>query len=127
MEIRFGLAATSLSPPMANDWGRCQIVALDSERKTSQSSSGSAKLDLVNLIALQIYLPTPVKSSMSMNEIWEGAAASPFYPAVSKDRQFLAGSLLLLTGNFNHMEVGIAGLGSLTTASFYPDWIVRAQ
>jgi hypothetical protein len=68
-----------------------------------------------------------ISPPMSLNEVWEGAAASPFYPAVSKDRQFLAGSTLLLTGNLNHMEVGNASSRSLTTASFYPDWIVRAQ
>ncbi|KAK0509255.1 hypothetical protein JMJ35_008626 [Cladonia borealis] len=33
---------------------------------------------------------------MSLNEVWEGAAGSPFYPTVSKDKQFLVGSTLLL-------------------------------
>ena len=35
---------------------------------------------------------------MSLNEVWEGAADSPFYPVVPKERQFLVGFSLLLTG-----------------------------
>lgn len=34
---------------------------------------------------------------MSLNELWEGAAGSPFYPAVAKERQFLVAFTLLLT------------------------------
>lgn len=33
---------------------------------------------------------------MSLNEVWEGAAGSPFYPLVPKERQFLVGFTLLL-------------------------------
>lgn len=33
---------------------------------------------------------------MSLNDLWEGAAGSPYYPAVSKERQFLVASSLLL-------------------------------
>jgi hypothetical protein len=35
---------------------------------------------------------------MSLNEIWEAAAGSPFTPAVSKDYQLTLGFALLLTG-----------------------------
>ena len=35
---------------------------------------------------------------MSLNDVWEGAAGSPFYPLVSKDNQFLVGFSLLLVG-----------------------------
>lgn len=35
---------------------------------------------------------------MSLNNIWEGAVASPYYPAVPKERQFLVASSLLLIG-----------------------------
>ena len=35
---------------------------------------------------------------MSLSEVWEGAAGSPFYPTVSKDKQFLVGFTLLLIG-----------------------------
>ena len=35
---------------------------------------------------------------MSLNELWEGAAGSPFYPLISKDRQFFVGFTLLLIG-----------------------------
>ncbi len=35
---------------------------------------------------------------MSLNEVWEGAAGSPFYPLVPKERQFLVGFSLLLIG-----------------------------
>ena len=35
---------------------------------------------------------------MSMNNAWEGAAGSPFYPVISKERQFLVGFSLLLVG-----------------------------
>lgn len=39
---------------------------------------------------------------MSLNEVWEGAAGSPFYPLVSKDSQFLVGFSLLLAGENPH-------------------------
>ncbi len=35
---------------------------------------------------------------MSLNEVWEAAAGSPFHPAVSKDSQFLVAFTLLLIG-----------------------------
>ena len=35
---------------------------------------------------------------MSLNDAWEGAAGSPFYPLVSKDSQFSVGFGLLLIG-----------------------------
>jgi cell cycle checkpoint protein len=35
---------------------------------------------------------------MSLNEIWEAAAGSPFAPVVSKDYQLTLGFALLLTG-----------------------------
>ena len=38
---------------------------------------------------------------MSLNEVWDAAAGSPFYPAVSKERQFLVGFSLLVTGKQN--------------------------
>ena len=45
---------------------------------------------------------------MSLNEIWEGAAGSPFYPTVSKERQFLVAFCLLLVGQSKSvvMEMG---------------------
>ena len=35
---------------------------------------------------------------MSLNEIWEASAGSPFHPVVAKERQFLVAFTLLLTG-----------------------------
>ena len=35
---------------------------------------------------------------MSLNDLWEGAAKNPYYPAVAKEKQFLVASILLLTG-----------------------------
>lgn len=35
---------------------------------------------------------------MSLNEVWEAAAGSPFSPVVSKERQFLVGFTLLFIG-----------------------------
>ena len=35
---------------------------------------------------------------MSLTEVWEGAAGSPFSPLIGKDWQFLVGFSLLLTG-----------------------------
>jgi hypothetical protein len=35
---------------------------------------------------------------MSLDEVWEAAAGSPFTPVISKERQFLVGSTLLLVG-----------------------------
>lgn len=39
-----------------------------------------------------------LRSSMSLNEVWVGAAGSPFLPVVAKERQFLVGFTLLLIG-----------------------------
>ncbi|KAL9001034.1 MAG: hypothetical protein Q9169_000518 [Polycauliona sp. 2 TL-2023] len=33
---------------------------------------------------------------MSLNDLWEGAAANPYYPAVAKEKQFLVASVLFL-------------------------------
>ena len=44
---------------------------------------------------------------MSLNEVWEAAAGNPFHPAVSKERQFLAGFTLLLTGKLGYTSVVI--------------------
>ena len=35
---------------------------------------------------------------MSLYDVWEGAARSPFFPLVSKDSQFFVGFTLLLAG-----------------------------
>ena len=46
--------------------------------------------------------------SMSLNDVWEAAAANPFHPAVSKDWQFSLGFTLLLIGivkGCNHESV----------------------
>jgi len=33
---------------------------------------------------------------MSLNDVWEAASGNPFYPTVSKERQFFVGFTLLL-------------------------------
>jgi len=35
---------------------------------------------------------------MSLHEVWEAAAATPFTPVISKDNQLLLGSTLLIIG-----------------------------
>jgi hypothetical protein len=35
---------------------------------------------------------------MSLLEVWDASAANPYYPTVSKERQFLVGFSLLFTG-----------------------------
>jgi hypothetical protein len=42
---------------------------------------------------------------MSLNELWEGAAGSPYSTFVTKDCQFFVGFTLLLTGK-EVLEVG---------------------
>ncbi|KAJ5949510.1 hypothetical protein N7454_001094 [Penicillium verhagenii] len=37
---------------------------------------------------------------MSLNEVWEAASATPFYPTISKDSQFSIGFSLLLIAVF---------------------------
>lgn len=37
---------------------------------------------------------------MSLNEVWEAAAKSPFIPLVGKDAQFSVGFNLLVLGKF---------------------------
>ena len=37
---------------------------------------------------------------MSLHEVWQAAASSPFQPSVSKDSQIAVGLLLLLVGEF---------------------------
>lgn len=44
---------------------------------------------------------------MSLDEVWEAAAGNPFHPAVSKERQFLVGFTLLLTGKLAKTSVAI--------------------
>ncbi|MCJ1402811.1 ssDNA endodeoxyribonuclease [Xylographa trunciseda] len=34
---------------------------------------------------------------MSLNDVWEAAAGNPFYPVISKERQFTVGFILLFT------------------------------
>lgn len=57
---------------------------------------------------------------MSLEEVWEGAAGSPFSPLVAKEYQFFVGFSLLLTGQCalsSHVSALI-----LTPSSFNPDW-----
>lgn len=44
---------------------------------------------------------------MSLNDVWEGAVASPYYPAVPKERQFLVASSLLLIGQEKLYSLGL--------------------
>lgn len=43
---------------------------------------------------------------MSLYEVWEGAAGSPFQPLVPKERQFLVGVTLLLIGGSSSLDRG---------------------
>ena len=43
---------------------------------------------------------------MSLNEVWEAAAGSPFHPVVAKERQFLVALTLLSIGQFASEERG---------------------
>jgi hypothetical protein len=42
----------------------------------------------------------PKMSQMSLHEIWEAAASSPFNPTIGKGGQFTVGFSLLVTGMF---------------------------
>ena len=67
--------------------------------------------------------------SMSLNDVWEAAAANPFHPVVGKDWQFSLGFTLLLIGivqSCNHERVdadnypafiltGLFGLSEVST------------
>ena len=80
-------------------------------------------------LAYSIGLPRSGHSetSMSLNEVWEGAAGSPFYPTVSKDWQFFVASSLLLAGElFFCADRGKAGL-KLIYARFCSDWPLRIE
>jgi hypothetical protein len=54
---------------------------------------------------------------MSLHEIWDAAASSPFQPSVGKDSQAFVGLFLLLTGL---VLAGLFGLNrSLTAVPLY--------
>jgi hypothetical protein len=54
---------------------------------------------------------------MSLQQIWEAAASSPFEPSIAKDSQLYIGFLLLITGLF---LAGLFGLNrSLLSLSVY--------
>jgi cell cycle checkpoint protein len=42
---------------------------------------------------------------MSLHEVWEAAASSPFEPSVGKDSQLNIGFALLLIGNCAYMSL----------------------
>ncbi|PWY80674.1 hypothetical protein BO70DRAFT_396965 [Aspergillus heteromorphus CBS 117.55] len=54
---------------------------------------------------------------MSLNEVWEAASASPFYPLIAKDSQLTVGFTLLLAA---FLLTGLFGLNRslLSIASF---------
>ena len=43
-------------------------------------------------------------SSMSLHEIWQAAASSPFEPSVGKDNQLYVGFILLFIGNILYVQ-----------------------
>ncbi|MCJ1418130.1 ssDNA endodeoxyribonuclease [Xylographa parallela] len=47
---------------------------------------------------------------MSLNDVWEAAAGNPFYPVISKERQFTVGFILLFTA---FILTGLFGLSKL--------------
>ncbi|MCJ1388695.1 ssDNA endodeoxyribonuclease [Xylographa bjoerkii] len=47
---------------------------------------------------------------MSLNDVWEAAAGNPFYPVISKERQFTVGFILLFTA---FILTGLFGLSRL--------------
>lgn len=54
---------------------------------------------------------------MSLHEVWDAAASSPFQPTVGKDSQAFVGLVLLLTGL---VLTGLFGLNrSLTAVPLY--------
>lgn len=59
---------------------------------------------------------------MSLSEVWDQAASSPFYPLVPKERQFLVGFTLLLIGQY---VLTLEASMDLTVPSVCIDWIVR--
>lgn len=63
---------------------------------------------------------------MSLSDVWEGAAKSPYHPAVPKERQFLVAFTLLLTGK---TVMSLLALQQLADGEFrlYPYQLLRAQ
>lgn len=60
---------------------------------------------------------------MSLNDVWDGAAGSPFYPLVSKDSQFFVGFSLLLVGESqSSANVGGVKLTQGSVGSDRPLW-----
>lgn len=63
---------------------------------------------------------------MSLNDVWEGAAASPYYPAVPKERQFLVAFSLLFIGNKGTLLCE-KRFKLMMVSSFLSDQLVRSQ
>lgn len=64
---------------------------------------------------------------MSLNDVWEGAAASPFYPAVPKERQFLVAFSLLLIGDMILVTRGLKTSLTVVVLSLRVDELIRSQ
>lgn len=47
---------------------------------------------------------------MSLNEVWEGASSSPFYPSVPKSAEFFLGFTLLSTGKQSQLSIHCSGI-----------------
>lgn len=66
---------------------------------------------------------------MSLNEVWEAASATPYYPLIDKDSQFFVGFCLLLIGE-NKKPIFDAKENTTDSHghdSFHLHWFLRSQ
>lgn len=91
--------------------------------------SSADSFHLVSVLAYSVGLPRSghSESPMSLNEIWEGAAGSPFYPTVSKDWQFFVASSLLLAGELFPPTDRMRSVLELICARVCFDWPLRVE
>ncbi|KAJ5611960.1 hypothetical protein N7528_009065 [Penicillium herquei] len=62
----------------------------------SRVSIWGYQLPLVSVNTLLNLWKKTILSLMSLNQVWEAASATPFYPIISKDNQFAVGFNLLI-------------------------------
>ena len=75
-----------------------RATVLETHKYCWLSSADKFHVGLVLAYNIRLSRSGHSETSMSLNEVWEGAAGSPFYPTVSKDWQFFVASSLLFAG-----------------------------
>ena len=121
----YGLPVLAVPPHLQFLEGVLNLIRLQASLHFHKKTRTWASLSPLPQLQPQVDKRCPNRRvSMSLNDVWDGAAGSPFYPLVSKDRQFLVGFSLLFIGGSESRSRGL--IVRLTEDSVHPDrtlWI----